>query len=106
MRCPYCDHTKSTVVDTYRLTLEIIRIRRCNRCKNYWQTVEKVDRKVSPPEKAEERIQMNLFEASPNDLTPTLSSVARAKDGGEGQNNSRIISGKTNEVRGNDDEED
>ena len=96
MRCPYCDHTKSTVVDTYRLTLEIIRIRRCDRCKNYWQTVEKVDRKVSPPEKAEERIQMNLFEASPQ--TPLQC--------GEGQNNSRIISGKTNEVRGNDDEED
>ena len=63
MECPYCKWTKSTVVDTYRLTVEVVRIRRCDRCKNYWETVERIERKVSPKEKAEERMQMNIFEA-------------------------------------------
>jgi len=64
MQCPYCKWTKSTVVDTYRLTVEVVRIRRCNRCKNYWETVERVERKVSPEAKANERMQMNIFEAT------------------------------------------
>ncbi len=64
MECPYCKWTKSTVVDTYRLTVEVVRIRRCDRCKNYWETVERVERKVSPEAKANERMQMNIFEAT------------------------------------------
>ena len=75
MECPYCKWTKSTVVDTYRLTVEVVRIRRCDRCKNYWETVERIERKVSPKEKAEERIQMNLFEVTTSqslrDSSPT-----------------------------------
>lgn len=96
MKCPFCGCVSSSVVRTEKLTLEVIRVRQCDSCRNYWETRESFERKVTPPQKAEERIQMNLFETSPQ--TPLQC--------GEGQNNSRIISGKTNEVRGNDDEED
>ena len=88
MQCPYCKNTKSTVVDTYRLTVEIVRIRRCDLCKNYWETIERVERKVSPEEKAKERIQMNIFEV-------TTTSPQTPLQSGEGQ-----------KARGDNDEED
>ena len=81
MECPYCKNSKSTVVDTYRLTVEIIRIRRCDKCKNYWQTVEKIEKKVTPPAKAEERIQMNLFE-TPQSLRDSSPATGAPQKGG------------------------
>ena len=50
MRCPYCENTKSRVRDTYRLTDSIIRLRRCESCGKYWQTLEEIYRKVTPEE--------------------------------------------------------
>lgn len=65
MECPYCGYTKSEVVVTEKLTIEVIRLRQCTKCRNYWQTVEKIERKVTPPAKAEERMQqMSIFESA------------------------------------------
>lgn len=63
MKCPFCGCVSSSVVRTEKLTLEVIRVRQCDSCRNYWETRESFERKVTPPQKAEERIQMNLFEA-------------------------------------------
>jgi len=44
MKCPYCEHWKTKVTFTDRLTDEIIRGRKCDACGKNFETVEVTSR--------------------------------------------------------------